>query len=158
LETWVDTVNRCSDSAIVLSKTPLGYICRKNTAPVNMIGAVSPTVRQTTRINPVRMPLPEFGNTMFQIVCQRVAPMFQHASRKALGTACSDSRVATITTGSVITANVQLAARIDLPKCRKCTKAPTPNSACTIDGTPARLTIATLIVRVSQLSLAYSLR
>ena len=104
------------------------------------------------------MPLPEFGSTMCQMVCQRVAPMFQLASRKALGTACSDSRVATMTTGRVMTASVQLAARIDLPNRRKCTNAPTPNSACTIDGTPARLTMATLIVRVSQLSRAYSLR
>ena len=55
-----------------------------------MIGAVSPAVRETSRMTPVRMPVIEFGRTTRRIVCQRVAPMFQQASRKACGTACSD--------------------------------------------------------------------
>ena len=50
------------------------------------------------------------------------------------------------------------AARMLVPKRKNSTKAPTPNKACTIEGTPARLTIAMLIARVSQLSRAYSLR
>ncbi len=87
-----------------------------------------------------------------------MAPMFQQASRNACGTACSDSRVATITTGSVMMASVRLAARMLVPKRKKMTNAPTPNSAWTIDGTPARLMIARLIARVNQLSGAYSLR
>jgi hypothetical protein len=130
----------------------------KKTAPVNMIGAVSPAVRETSRMTPVRMPVIEFGRTTRRIVCQRVAPMFQQASRKACGTACSDSRVATMTTGMVITASVRLAARMLVPNSKKRTKAPSPNRAWTIDGTPARLMIARLIVRVNQLSPAYSLR
>ena len=149
---------RCSDIAIVWSKTLWGRNGRKKAAPVNMIGAVSPAVRETSRMTPVRMPLIEFGSTTFRIVCQRVAPMFQQASRNACGTACSDSRVETITTGRVMIARVRLAARMLVPKSKKRTKAPTPKSACTIEGTPARLMIARLMTRVSQLSGAYSLR
>ncbi len=55
-------------------------------------------------------------------------------------------------------ASVRLAARMLVPKPKKSTKAPTPKSACTIEGTPARLMIARLISRVNQLSGAYSLR
>jgi len=144
--------------AIVWSKTPSGRKATKAVAPVNMMGAVSPAVRETSRITPVRIPLIELGRTTLRIVCQRVAPMFQHASRNACGTAWSDSRVATITTGSVMTARVRLAARIDCPILKKSTKAPNPKSACTIDGTPARLMIARLMDLVSRLSGAYSLR
>ena len=57
-----------------------------------------------------------------------------------------------------MTASVRLAARMLVPKRKNSTKAPTPNSACTIDGTPARLMTARLIALVSQLSRAYSLR
>ena len=150
--------NRWSDIAIGWSRTPWGRNGRKKAAPVNMMGAVSPEVRETSRMMPVRMPLRALGSTMRRMVCQRVAPMFQQASRKARGTACSDSRVDTMTTGSVITARVRLAARMLVPKRKKSTKAPTPNRACTIDGTPARLMIARFMARVSQLSGAYSLR
>ena len=115
--------------AIVWSKTVSGRKGRKKAAPVNMIGAVSPAVRDTSRITPVRMPLIEFGSTTRQMVCHRVAPMFQHASRKACGTAWSDSRVATMTTGRVMMARVRLAARMLVPKRKKMTKAPTPNRA-----------------------------
>ena len=45
-----------------------------------------------------------------------------------------------------------------VPKRKKSTNAPTPKRACTIEGTPARLMMARLIARVSQLSGAYSLR
>jgi hypothetical protein len=156
--TWVAATNRCSDKAMVWSNTLCGRKGVKNTAPVNMIGAVSPAVRETSRITPVRMPVIEFGSTTLRMVCQRVAPMFQQASRNASGTDCSDSRVATMTTGMVITASVMLAARMLVPNLKKMTKAPSPNRACTIDGTPARLMIARLITRVNQLSPAYSLR
>ncbi len=61
-------------------------------------------------------------------------------------------------TGSVMTAKVNEAARIDSPKSANTTKAPTPNSACTMLGTPARLTTARLMIRVNQLSCAYSFR
>ena len=130
----------------------------KKTAPVNMTGAVSPVVRETSRITPVRMPLTAFGSTTRRMVCQRVAPMFQQASRKAKGTACRDSRVATMTTGRVMMARVMLAARMLVPKPKKMTKAPTPKRAWTMEGTPARLMMARLITRVNQLSGAYSLR
>ena len=66
--------------------------------------------------------------------------------------------MATMTTGSVITASVRLAARMLVPILKKSTNAPTPNRACTIEGTPARLMIARLMMRVNQLSFAYSLR
>ena len=84
--------------------------------------------------------------------------MFQHASRNASGTAWSDSRVATMISGRVMIARVRLAARMLVPKPKKITKAPTPNSAWTIDGTPARLMMQRLMSRVNQLSGAYSLR
>ena len=55
--------------------------------------------------------------------------MFQQASRNASGTACSDWRVATITTGRAMMARVRLAARMLVPKRKNMTKAPTPNRA-----------------------------
>ena len=84
-------------------------------APVNRIGAVSPAARETCRITPVRIPLIELGRTTVRIVCQRLAPMFQQASRNAIGTLASASRVLVIMTGSVITASVQDAASTDFP-------------------------------------------
>ena len=92
------------------------------------------------------------------MVCQRVAPIFQHASRKDRGTACRDSREATMTTGNVMMARVKLAARMLVPNLKKMTNAPRPNRAWTIEGTPARLMMARLMTRVIQLSGAYSLR
>ena len=71
----------------------------KNTAPVNMMGAVSPAARLTWRIRPVRMPLMELGSTTARMVCQRVAPTFQQASRKLRGTLASASRVLAMMTG-----------------------------------------------------------
>ncbi len=79
----------------------------KNTAPVNMTGAVSPAARLTCRITPVRIPLMEFGNTTARIVCHRVAPTFQQASRKLRGTLAKASRVLAMITGNVIIANVR---------------------------------------------------
>ena len=64
---------------------------------------------------------------MVRIVCQRVAPMFQQASRKDIGTEPRASRVLVMITGRVITARVQEAASIDLPMPAKSTNAPTPN-------------------------------
>ena len=92
------------------------------------MGAVSPAARDTCRITPVRMPLIELGRTMVRMVCQRVAPMFQHASRNDIGTAASASRVLVMMTGSVITASVQEAASRHLPRPANSTNAPTPNS------------------------------
>ena len=97
-----------------------------------------------------------FGSTTARMVCQRVAPMLQHASRNAWGTAARLSRVDTITTGRVMIARVRLAARMLVPKLKNSTKAPTPNRAWTMDGTPARLMIARLMIRVRVLSGAYS--
>ena len=123
-----------------------------------MIGAVSPAARDTCRITPVRIPLIELGRTIRRIVCHRVAPRFQHASLKDIGTAFSASVVLAIITGSVMIASVNDAASIDSPKPAKRTNAPTPNSAWTILGTPARLTTAKFVIRVNQFSRAYSLR
>ena len=64
-------------------------------------------------MTPVRMPLMEFGRTTARIVCQRVAPTFQHASRKAVGTEASASRVDAMMTGSVMIASVSEAERIE---------------------------------------------
>ena len=78
-----------------------------------MIGAVSPAARLTCRITPVRMPLIELGSTTARIVCQRVAPTFQQASRNAMRHAASASRVLAMITGSVMIASVSEAARIE---------------------------------------------
>ena len=100
----------------------------------------------------------ELGRTIVRMVCQREAPRFQQASRKAIGTAARASRVLVMMTGRVITASVQEAASRERPMPANSTKAPTPNRACTMLGTPARFTTARLMIRVSQLSRAYSLR
>ena len=78
-----------------------------------MMGAVSPAARLTWRMTPVRMPLIEFGRTTARTVCHRVAPMFQHASRKAIGTEARASRVLAMMTGSVMMASVSEAERIE---------------------------------------------
>ena len=85
----------------------------KNTAPVNMIGAVSPAARLTWRMMPVRMPLMELGRTTALMVCQRVAPTFQQASRKLRGTLARASRVLAMITGRVIIARVKDAEMIE---------------------------------------------
>jgi hypothetical protein len=92
------------------------------------------------------------------MVCQRLAPRFQQTSRNADGTAPSASLVLVMITGSVMIASVQEAATTDRPNPVISTKTPTPKSACTMLGTPARLTTARLTRRVSQFSRAYSLR
>ena len=108
-------------------------------------------------MTPVSMPLIALSRTIRRMVCQRVTPMFQQATRNASGTACSDSLAATMTTGRVMIATVRLAVRILVPKPKTMTKAPTPNRACTIDRTPMRLIITRLMTLVNQLSAAYSL-
>ncbi len=123
-----------------------------------MIGAVSPAARLTCRITPVRIPLTELGRTIVRMVCQRVAPTFQQASRNAIGTEASASLVLAMMTGRVMIARVSEADRIEFPSRAAYTKAPRPNSACTMLGTPARLTTARLMSRVNQLSFAYSFR
>src|SRR5688572_5647246 len=104
------------------------------------------------------MPLIELGSTIVRIVCHREAPMFQHASRNDIGTEPSASRVLVMMTGRVITATVHDAASSDGLIRAKYTNAPTPNSPCTMLGTPARFTTPRLMIRLSQLSGAYSLR
>src|SRR5215510_1292934 len=94
--------------------SPSGIFLKK-TAPVNMMGAVSPAVLDTWRMTPVKMPLIEFGSTMRRMVCQREAPTFQQASRNALGTAESDSLVLAMMTGNVMMASVSEAAMIERP-------------------------------------------
>ena len=61
-------------------------------------------------------------------------------------------------TGSVITASVQEAASRQRPMPANSTNAPTPNRAWTMLGTPARFSTAMLMIRVAQLSPAYSFR
>ena len=94
-----------------------------------MMGAVSPAARETCKITPVNMPLIELGRTIRRIVCQRVAPKFQHASLKDMGTAFKASLVLAMITGRVIIANVSEAAKIDSPRPANRTNAPTPNNA-----------------------------
>src|SRR6266850_6205594 len=115
-----------------------------------MIGAVSPAARLTWRITPVRMPLIELGSTMDLMVCQRVAPTFQHASRNDCGTDAKASLVEAIMAGMVIMASVSEAARMERSRWKNRTNAPRPKSAWTMLGTPARLITARLMMRVNQ--------
>ena len=110
-------------------------------------------------MTPVRMPLIELGSTTARMVCQRVAPTFQQASRNAMGTEASASRVLAMMTGSVMIGQRQRGREDGVAECAaSSTKAPRPNSACTMLGTPARLMTARLMIRLNQLSRAYSLR
>ena len=115
---------------------------------MNRMGAVSPAARETCKITPVKMPLIELGSTIVRIVCQRLAPMFQQASRNVIGTLARASFVLLMITGRVMIASVHEAASTDSPMPANITNAPTPNSACTMLGTPARLTTARLTIRV----------
>ena len=81
---------------------------RKNAAPVNMMGAVSPAVRDTSRMTPVRMPLTAFGKTMrAESSATGSRPCSSTLRGTRVGTAWRDSRVATITTGRVMIAKRQ---------------------------------------------------
>ena len=64
------------------------------------------------------MPLIELGSTTPRIVCQRLAPTFQHAARNAIGTDASASRVLAMMTGSVMIASVSEAERIGVAELR----------------------------------------
>ena len=68
-----------------------------------------------------------------------MAPRFQQASRNDIGTAARASRVLVMITGRVITASVQEAASSERPMPANSTKAPTPNRACTMLGTPGQI-------------------
>ena len=46
----------------------------KVSAPMVMIGAVSPMARASPMITPVRMPPVEYGRMWSRTICQRVAP------------------------------------------------------------------------------------
>src|SRR5687768_9713587 len=123
-----------------------------------MIGAVSPAARETWRITPVRIPLMELGRTMDLIVCQRVAPTFQQASRKVIGTEARASRVLAMMTGNGRHASVRDAARMDLPNLAANTNASNPNKAWPMLGAPAILMLARVISRANRLSSACSFR
>ena len=59
------------------------------------------------------MPLMELGSTTARMVCQRVAPTFQQASRKLRGTLARASRVLAMMTGRVMIARVREAEMIE---------------------------------------------
>ncbi len=102
------------------------------------------------------MPGSACGRTTFKMVSSFVAPSARLASRRPGGMAFSDSSVATMTTGIVMTASVseaQMSAgwpQTALGLCRmasmflptKLMKKPRPNRPKTMDGTPARLLTA----------------
>ena len=75
------------------------------------------------------MPVIEFGKTILRIVCHFVAPTFQQASRKDMGTADKASLVLAMITGSVMIASVKDAAKMDRPNRANNTNAPSPNNA-----------------------------
>ena len=138
--------------------TPVSETLLLTVTPVYKIGAVSPAALATCRITPVKIPLIELGKTIVRMVCHRLAPKFQHASRNDIGTDPSASFVLAMITGNVITASVHEAASSDLPICANATNAPTPKRPWTILGTPARFTTARLMMRVYQLFFAYSFK
>ena len=65
----------------------------KNTAAVNIIGAVSPAALLIPRIPPVKIPGMAAGSTTLKIVCSFVAPSAKDASRYVAGTAFNASSV-----------------------------------------------------------------
>ena len=112
-----------------------------------MIGAVSPAVRDTSRMTPVRMPLIEFGST---IAANRLPARRSERSsspRETPGAPPGATRGSSHDDhGEGHHRQGQAGgedARAELG--RRCTNAPTPKSACTIDGTPARLMMARLM-------------
>ena len=102
-------------------KCDVGKVGRKNAAPVNRIGAVSPAARSSPRMTPVRIPGNASFKTMRRIVCQRVAPREMLTVRNAWGTARKASSAVLMMTGRVMMDRVSDAARMDVPKLRKST-------------------------------------
>ena len=76
---------------MVASSGEPGRRGRKNAAPVNRMGAVSPAARSRPRITPVRMPGRACGRTMRRMVCHLVPPRLMLTTRKLCGTARSAS-------------------------------------------------------------------
>ena len=131
---------------------------RKNAAPVNRMGAVSPAARDNPRIVPVSIPETEYGNTFVLIDCHFVAPRASAPSLYELGTFFNASSLAVIVQGNVMSPNVKPDDRTEVPKFIIWTNSITPNSPYTIEGTPDRFRIAILITRVILVSFAYSFR
>ena len=73
----------------------------KAATPMMMSGAASPIARDRPRIEPVAIPGTEFGSTVRQMVCQRVAPSASEPSRSDCGTALIASREVMIITGRI---------------------------------------------------------
>ncbi|CSA56235.1 Uncharacterised protein [Vibrio cholerae] len=77
------------------------------TAPTSISGATSPAARAIAKINPVMIAGLAIGSTIRQMVSNWVAPSANDPWRTEIGMRDKPSSVATITTGSVNTANVR---------------------------------------------------
>ena len=79
-----------------------------------MIGAVSPAVRDTCRITPVRMPLIEFGSTIAADGLPARGPDVPAGlAKRCAAPLASASLVLAMITGMVMIASVSEAARIE---------------------------------------------
>ena len=95
---------------------------------------------------------------MVRIPCHRVPPRLAETVRNSWGTARSASSAVLMITGRVMMARVREPARMDVPNRRNSTNIPRPNRPYTMEGMPARFTMARRMARVSRVSRAYSER
>ena len=127
-------------------------------APIVMMGAVSPIARDMPMITPVRMPGIEYGTMWSRTVCHLVAPTANAPSRIIAGIERMASRVATITTGRIKSASVRPAVCTLWPSPNAYTNRPSARRPYTIEGTPARLVTLISMMSVIQFFGAYSSR
>ena len=92
------------------------------------------------------------------MVCHLVAPSASEPSRKPRGTARSDSSLAVMITGRTMKASVNQPAMREMFQPSPMTKMPTPKRPKTMEGTPARLMMASRIALIIGPCRLYSLR
>ena len=84
-------------------------------APTMSSGAVSPTARDSARIEPVAIPGMDAGSTCRQTTCHFVAPSANAPCRIESGTARIASREATTTVGSTTSVRMSAPAKTTRP-------------------------------------------
>ena len=130
----------------------------KKTLPVYMIAAVSPAARARPRMAPVRMPGSALGSTTLRVVSLLEAPNARLASRQSWGTCERAASVVLMMIGSERTASVRMPERRLTPKPQKTTKKVRPKRPKTMEGTPARFAIESLVIVTQAEGRLYSWR
>ena len=130
--------------------------------------AVSPMMRLTPSVTPVAMFERTLGSSTRRIVAMRVLPSAKAASRMCAGTACRPSRVAVNIGGSAISDIIAPAAMNERPNTpppaavnenganRPSWKIARPNSAITMSGVPATISMLDSTTRASHVGRPYS--